>query len=144
MKFSYKEPRRRNFIFDVVKSVNERYCHFPNTENEFDDDLYEDGSPEETGELSDGQSMRLKDILAVLKDKNIDVDDVVFTASFSDDHLCLEVVHMKKLNEGEREKDYQKQCDRQKKEQERSKQYELERIEQQMSSLKRQAERLKK
>lgn len=136
-----EEPKKVNFLIKSLKHVSERYCHFPNSESEYYEDDCED-DPSMTGKLPDRQSIPLKSVLELIEKKQINPEEVFFTASFSDDYLCLEVVHIKKLNEEEQEKDYKAQRLEWEKRQERRKEEELDRIKMQMESLQRQTEKL--
>ena len=138
----WEEPTlARKFIFESVMSTASRYSAFLNSDNE---EQLDDSDMNTTGKLSYHTYMSLKDINAAVKEAGIDEKDVVFTASFSDDYLTLEVVHVKKLSEQEQQEDLKAQVAAWKKQQKKKKYRELKEIEDRMESLKRQKERLKK
>lgn len=114
----YEEPPKPEtgaykFRVESLKSVSDRLPHWPGASG--DDHFYEweydepEGTPEYSGKLDDRQSICLKDILAAVEKHGLDPKHVFLTGSMAEDYLCVEVVHIRKLNEKEQLEEHQAQ-----------------------------------
>lgn len=154
-KYHYQEPAKpkvdeKRFRMECLESVGERYMHFPNTGRdecyEYGDECYEYGdedNPEISGKLPERQAISLRHINNLIKQNNLDEKNVFLTASFSDDYLMVEVVHIRQLSGEELKEEYEEQYAEWEEEQKYKKEQEILRIEQQMKILESQAKRLK-
>src|SRR5579885_202369 len=117
---------------ELLKSVSERVNHFPGYgredyfyEYEEDDTEY---VPEYSGALGSRESISLKDVLALVKKHNLNPENVHFTASFAEDYLAVEVVHINKLDEAGQLEEYQEALSDWAKTKKNTEEYEKERI----------------
>lgn len=147
----YDEPSKPEtgaykFRVEMVKATGDRINHWPGACGEDSFYEYEDDEPEETPEYSGKlqQGMSLKDINAAVQKHGLDEKRVFLTAALYEDHLCVEVVHIRELSQQEQLEEYKEQYAGWAKRQKLGKEQELERIQQQIESLQRQAENLKK
>lgn len=148
----YEEPPKPEsgaykFRVEMVKAAGDRINHWPggNGSEEYFYE-YEEDEPEETPEYSGSlqQGLTLKDINALVEKHGLDEKKVFLTAALYEDHLCVEVVHIRKLSEQEQLEEYKEQYTAWAKRQKLNKEQELERLQDQIEALQRQAENLKK
>jgi len=129
------------FRIENITAARDRVNHWPgySTGNNFYEWEEEDpeNCPEYIGSLGDNNCICLKDINALIKEYNFDEKDVFFTASFSNDYLNIEVVHVKKQNEQEQLENYNQEDSNWAKRNDINKEEELLRIQQDISSLQR-------
>jgi len=149
-KVLYKEPKKpksgsKKFRIEMIEAVSDRYHYFPNSERDgfYEDDNKKD-NPEYSGKLPARQSISLQQINNLIEEYGLNPKAVYLTASFADDYLCVEVVHIKSLNDEEQLEEYEEQHAEWTKQQEQKKEEELKRIEWEMEALKRRATNLKK
>jgi hypothetical protein len=149
----YEEPPKPEsgaykFRVEALASASERACHFPGANG--DDHFYEweydepESTPEYCGTLPDREAISLESINALVKEHGLDPKNVFLTASFSDDYLAVEVVHIRELNEQEQLEEYKDQYTEWADQTKVNKEQELERLKWQIEALQRQAESLKK
>lgn len=135
------------FQIENIDAVGDRVNHWPGYGR--DDSFYEfeeegvEYTPEYTGTLGDRQSLCLKDINALVKEHNLNEQNVFFTASFSDDYLSIEVVHIKKQNKQEQLENYKQEYSNWAKQENLNKEEELSRIQQEIEFLQRKLKDLK-
>ena len=96
-----KKPKPGTIKYRHVKLAytQDRAHYFPGygADGPDEEDYEED---DENLELSASRhSLSLKEVNDLVKSKNLDEKDVYFTASFADDYLVLEVVHITKMSE---------------------------------------------
>jgi len=146
---TYKEPSKpkvgaKQFREELVKSVGCRAHYFPKAHNmNWREDEW-DNEEEWDGKYSDRQAISLKEINSLVKQYSLNEENVYLTASFADDYLMVDVVHVKLLSEEEKEEEYQDQLIVWNKYQEGLKKSEKERIEREMKRLQQQMESLQK
>jgi hypothetical protein len=136
------------FRVELLKCASGRACHFPGASDEGQFYALEYDEPESTpeycGTLDDGQAISLETINALVKKHRLDEKNVFLTASFSDDYLGVEVVHIRELDEQEQLEEHKEQYTAWVKRHSLNKERELERLQDQIEALQRQAENLKK
>lgn len=148
-RYWYEEPKIPKF--EVAKfaitnlyGVSERYNHFPNLENYYEnleDGLYD--NPENTGKFPYHQSISLQEINSIVKENSLDEKDVHFTIHFEDDYLILEVLHIKEMSVQEKQEQYKAQCEEWKDQKNLEEQRELEKIKREMEMLQRKSDAIK-
>ena len=148
----YEEPPKPEsgaykFRIEQVDAASERACHFPGScgEGQFYEWEYDEpeSTPEYCGTLPDREAISLESINALAKEHGLDAKNVFLTASFAEDYLVVEVVHIRELNEQEQLEEYKAQYTEWANKQKVDKEQELERLQWQIESLQRQAEGLK-
>jgi len=149
----YEEPtkpedKEKRFRIEQVTSFGDRINHFPGASGEDHFYEYEDDEPESvpeyTGELDSSQSISLDKVINLLNKEGLDSKKVFFTASMSEDHLVLEIIHIKKMTAKETQEEYQDQLRSWKERQEEFKERERQSIQWQLEALQQRANRLKK
>lgn len=131
---------KKKYSYTLLRGCSERFNHV--LSNDPDQDVDEEDQLESTGLLPYNQSISLKEINDIVKQKNIDESEVFFTSSMSEDYLCLEVAHIKEMSDEEKEDQYKIQCemyyDQRKQEEDR----ELLNIKYEMENLQRRADKI--
>ncbi|CAB4196823.1 hypothetical protein UFOVP1290_343 [uncultured Caudovirales phage] len=135
------EPNKKRFKIKTLGSVGERACHFPNSDNETYED---DETPELNGIFPDRQSFSLAEALNLTKKLNLDPKDVHITASFVDDYLYIEVMHISELNYDQQLEQYNSNLEKYNARIEEDNKRRLEYVSRQIKDLKQQEELLKK
>lgn len=130
---------------ELLSSVGDRVNHFPgygrDSFYEFGDDGEE--TPETTGVLDSRESISLASILKKVEKEGLNPKNVHVTASFSDDYLNIEVVHIRKLDEMGQHEEYQDALDAWSKVKKYEAKQEKERIEQEIQMLQQRLDGLK-
>lgn len=146
----YEEPPKPEtgayqFRIDHLLATSDRACHWPGGSGDEYFYEYEYDEPELTPEYSGklDQCLSLKKINELVRNEGLDDKNIFFTASFSDDHLAIEVVHIYKLDEQGQLEEYKEEYSKWVKKQKLCKTQELKDIEYQIESLQRKAETLK-
>ncbi len=132
------------YSIEIIDNICERIPHWAGT-NDYcfysDDEEDPENTPEYTGEVP--QSLKLNDILEQLKNSNIDPKDVVISASFADDYLSVEVLHVKEQTLEEQEAEYQCEVAKKQKEISGLKKQRRKELERQQQAIERQLKELK-
>lgn len=153
----YKMPTepdlsKKKFRQELLLVVGERYTNFYNSDHNSDhnDDYYDEDEVEYEDEymplkdrLNSRQSMSLNRINDIVKKSGLDEKKVCFTASFSDDYLNLEIVHINEMTEDEILEEYKEDCILWEAQQTRNKEQELKRAQLEIECLQRKVNSLK-
>lgn len=150
----YEEPPKpkageKRFRIEDVISVSDRVNHFPGAggdESSFYECEYEEPeeTPEYTGDLGARHSISLKKLNDLVQKHGLNEKDVYITASMSEDYLCVEAVHIRKLTAEETQEEYQEQLKQWQKQNKRNNDYEVERAKQDLELAQKRLESLTK
>lgn len=130
------QPKEDSIKFreEVVITTGDRYHYFPD-HYDYDDytDEDEDENTRELKYLGSRRSLSLKKINELVKEQNLNEEDVIFTVSRADDYINLDVIYMHKMTYAERLEEYEERLKAWNKQEE-------DHLEQERQSLKRQME----
>lgn len=133
---SLPEEGQEQIKVEILKSTGSRYHYYYNN-NYFDpEETYGWYNKGDDSLLPESQSIKLEDVLSLVKKYNLDIKDIYFTGSISDDYFNLEIVRARKLSSEEQIKEYDLALAEWNKLQEEKKEAELKRIERKMERLK--------
>lgn len=146
----YEEPPKPEdgaykFRVELVEATGDRINHWPGGNGD-DSSFYEheedepEVAPEYCGTI---QGLSLKEINKLVEKHNLNEKDVFLTAGLYEDHLCVEVVHIKKQTEQEQLQEYKDAHEEWARRKKANKKEELTSIQQQIESLQKRAEALK-
>lgn len=147
-RFWYEKPKepdlnKKRFAITNLIATSERYNHFANGESYYDN-LDERNDPECMGTPPYRQYLSLKEINDIIRSKDLNEADVFFTASFLDDYLCLEALHIKEMSNEEKLEQYQNFCAEWEEQKKIRHEHELQKIKYEMENLQRRADVLAK
>jgi len=138
---------QKKFRIELITSVSDRANHWPGANGDGHFYEYEYDEPEEipeyTGDLGYDKSLSLKELNKLVEIHELDESKVFVTASFSEDHLSVEVVHVKEQTPEEIEEEYQERLSEWNQKKKAEKKDQLQRIKQEIEYLKSQEEKLK-
>jgi hypothetical protein len=145
----YNEPKKpkpgaKRSRIEAVATTSQRVNHWPgygNAEDECYDDDEQNDEEETSG--SSRMSISLIEINERVAKEGLDPKKVFFTASFSEDYLCLEVIHVHKMSAKEIQEEYESDLAIWNEGQEAERQRQIEQTNREMERLKEKAEKLK-
>lgn len=141
----YEEPQppkigNKMFIVELLKSTGDRSHYFPTNEKYYD--LDNQDRTEFTGKMPARQSLSLEEINKLVNEEKLDHKNVYLTASFDDDYLILETVHVRELSAEEQVEKFESDHSSWEDRRHQQKEYELQKIKQQIEALQKQADKI--
>ena len=139
------KPKGTRYRVELLLSAGERMPHWPTSDRSYDHDYEEDeDNPETEGQLPECQCLSLKKINELVKEHGLDENKVFFTASFDEDYLIVEAVHIRKMTEEDKEEEHKANLAAWEEQEEEKRKQEEQRLKWEMESLQRRMEDLKK
>ncbi len=137
-------PNQKRFKIKMLGYVGERYNHFPNYGRGEPDQFDDYNDPKLLGKFNKNQSFSLAEALDLTKKLNLDPKDIYITASFNEDYLNIEVMHISELNYDQQLEQYNSNLEKYNAKIEEDNKRRLEYVSRQIKDLKQQEELLKK
>lgn len=141
-----------NHRIELLNSASQRMNHFPGygrdsfyeDEDDYDIDYVPESVPEYCGTMGNREAICLTDVLKQVEKYGLDPKKVYFTASFAEDYLCVEVVHIRELDEQGQLEEYQEALSKRSKTKKDLVAEERKRLQHEIESLQKRLELLKK
>lgn len=148
-RYVYNEPQKPKsgkikFKYDILGWTGSRAYYFENDSDGGHEELDYDEDNKSVAGVTEDHYISLKEVNDLVQKKGLDPSQVYFSASFADDWLHLEVVHVSQMSDQDQLEEYETQYSSWKEYEKLRFKYEEERIQRDIERLQEQAKDLKK